>query len=781
MVRAGYGGRIVLSPLPSETADGELYQSGTQQADQSVPFNLGAAFPGAGTILGGGFGIYPYPNLSPSLANVMLPRNHAVPGAPGGNTAGNATPPDLAAAGSNGTGGASTTGLLVSPAQLAAAQTGTSGGLVIDPIFDSSITGSTLAASIEAAVTAAIDCYEAAITTPITVGITFSYGAIAGETIAAGDVSESDGNGADFSYDVFAAALAAHDAAVPGATAVPSADPFAPDDAWWITNSEAAALGITQGTNVSGGAVGLSSQDSFYFGTSGTVPSGEYDAVGALEHEISEVMGRLAFYNPDKPLILLSPDGTALAGGFTVASEYSPLDLFRYIGAGTLANTGTAAWFSINNGTTSLDEFNNATQYGNDPGDWSSIANDVSPVADDAFDAFVSTGEPNPVSATDLTVLDMLGYSLAAACFAAGTRIRTAHGEVPVEQLAVGDRVHTRFAGVVPIPWIGQRRLDCRRHHAPDEVRPVRILAAAFAPGVPSRDLFLSPDHAVSIGGALIPIRLLANGGSIRQESDTAAVHYFHVELDRHDLLWAEGLEAESYLDTGNRAMFANAGIAPAPQSGIDPQRRRETQSCLPFLVEPGQVEQMWRRLATRSVQLGWPLPRVATTADPALAVAACDRRFGPVRLDSARYTFALPPLPGGARLQSRSAVPAALRPWREDRRLLGVMVQRLTVRLAHAVTDLALDDPRLDDGWWKPEHADGALWRWTDGDAVLPPLDGPGILTVALGETLPYPLAGPVSAGVAPPSAAAALLLPAGPRSLAGGPAPVPHSTRFW
>ena len=86
-----------------------------------------------------------------------------------------------------------------------------------------------------------------------------------------------------------------------------------------------------------------------------------------------------------------------------------------------------------------------------------------------------------------------------AACFAAGTLIKTPSGEVPVEHLAVGDIVNAHFAGTAAVIWIGHRHIDCRRHPQPAKVRPVRISAHAFAPGMPARDLVLSPDHAVFV------------------------------------------------------------------------------------------------------------------------------------------------------------------------------------------------------------------------------------------------------------------------------------------
>ena len=78
-------------------------------------------------------------------------------------------------------------------------------------------------------------------------------------------------------------------------------------------------------------------------------------------------------------------------------------------------------------------------------------------------------------------------------CFRAGTRIATPGGDIAVERLKVGDRVLTHSSGEMPITWIGRRAIDCRRHPDPFRVLPVRVAADAFGPGLPRRDLFLSP------------------------------------------------------------------------------------------------------------------------------------------------------------------------------------------------------------------------------------------------------------------------------------------------
>ena len=140
-------------------------------------------------------------------------------------------------------------------------------------------------------------------------------------------------------------------------------------------------------------------------------------------------------------------------------------------------------------------------------------------------------------------------------------QIATDRGPVAVEQLQPGDRVSAHFAqAFLPVIWIGHRQIDCRRHPEPRKVWPVRIQAGCFGQGLPSRDLFLSPDHAVLVEDVLIPVKYLINGTTIAQ-TEVDEVSYYHIELERHDVLFAEGLPAESYLDTGDRANFANGGV----------------------------------------------------------------------------------------------------------------------------------------------------------------------------------------------------------------------------
>lgn len=81
---------------------------------------------------------------------------------------------------------------------------------------------------------------------------------------------------------------------------------------------------------------------------------------------------------------------------------------------------------------------------------------------------------------------------------------------------------------------------------------------------MPHRDLLVSPDHAIYLTDpdVLVPARVPVKGVSIARDSSFRDVTYFHVELERLDILLAEALTAESRLDTGDRAIFDNAGAA---------------------------------------------------------------------------------------------------------------------------------------------------------------------------------------------------------------------------
>jgi len=201
------------------------------------------------------------------------------------------------------------------------------------------------------------------------------------------------------------------------------------------------------------------------------------------------------------------------------------------------------------------------------PGTTTTLNFDYKPSAPESF----VSGEYSSVSTRYFSTTPIVSQSALASsvispnpipvCFTTGTLIRTARGEVAVEDLIVGDLAVTASGALRPITWIGYRRLE---HLAPEQ-QPVRVRTGAFGSSLPVRDLFLSAGHPVLVGadangegGVLVPVMCLINGTSIAREPATQ-VTYWHVELDTHDILLAEGLAAESYIDGGDRAFFAEA------------------------------------------------------------------------------------------------------------------------------------------------------------------------------------------------------------------------------
>ncbi len=119
----------------------------------------------------------------------------------------------------------------------------------------------------------------------------------------------------------------------------------------------------------------------------------------------------------------------------------------------------------------------------------------------------------------------------------------------------------------------------------------------------------------------LICVRQLVNGSAIRRETGWNAVDYYHVELDRHAIVLAEGLTVESYLNTGNSAFFENSGMPLVLHPNLPNDTKcptRETDSCAPFVTGETNVRPVWWDLADRAAAIGRAAPVRVTTMDPA-------------------------------------------------------------------------------------------------------------------------------------------------------------------
>lgn len=189
-------------------------------------------------------------------------------------------------------------------------------------------------------------------------------------------------------------------------------------------------------------------------------------------------------------------------------------------------------------------------------------------------------------------------------CFLAGTLIATPGGPRAVETLAAGDLVLLSDGRALPVRWLGVQTI-VKAFVNPLRSFPIRIAAGALGEGLPARDLFLSPDHALFLDGALVQAGALVNGSTIARVAEVPETfRYFHVELDEHALLLAEGAPAESFLDTVTRNRFDNAADdaarSGAPTAGI-------SEMAVPRVKSARQLPQATRRqLAARASALGF-------------------------------------------------------------------------------------------------------------------------------------------------------------------------------
>ncbi len=168
-----------------------------------------------------------------------------------------------------------------------------------------------------------------------------------------------------------------------------------------------------------------------------------------------------------------------------------------------------------------------------------------------------------------------------AVCFVRGTKILTDQGERNVETLQVGDWVKTSDNGYQPIAWIGKRRVSNYELLKNPKLYPVRIARGALGEGLPKSDLFVSPQHRILVSSkiakrmfnsneVLIAANKLVLIDGICFDEQVESVEYYHILFDRHEIVYANGAEAES-LYLGKEAL-----------KGITPKSRQEILALFP-------------------------------------------------------------------------------------------------------------------------------------------------------------------------------------------------------
>ena len=320
------------------------------------------------------------------------------------------------------------------------------------------------------------------------------------------------------------------------------------------------------------------------------------------------------------------------------------------------------------------------------------------------------------------------GAAISVLCFCADTMIATPRGEVAVQDLAVGDTVSTHRGMTRRIKWIGAGRvLATPGKRGP--ATPVIVRKDALANDVPNRDLHVTKGHSLFLNDVLIPVEFLVNHRSIVWDDRAQEVAVWHIELDTHDVLIANGAPAESYRDDGNRWLFQNASAD---------WHLPSKPPFAPILTSGPIVDTMWRDLLDRC----GTYDTAALTDEPDLHLLVDGRRVDAIERRGDAYIFRLVARPRDVRICSRAATPDELGIAR-DPRLLGVAITRVVLAQPKRQWTIDAESESLSTGF----HAFEAVGRvrWTAGDARVPRslfagMGGPALLTLHLGATTRYP-----------------------------------------
>ncbi len=205
--------------------------------------------------------------------------------------------------------------------------------------------------------------------------------------------------------------------------------------------------------------------------------------------------------------------------------------------------------------------------------------------------------DTNPTNYNNLSTGLAATITAEPVCFMAGTRIISHRGEVAVESLQIGDSLKTLHAGYQKIKWIGTRSYDGRFIEGNKAALPICIKCHAIDNNIPARDLFVSPGHGVCVDGVLIRAARLVNGVSVVQAERVSRVTYYHIEMETHEIIFAENCPAETFMGENFRQQFQNA----AAYAQLYPGEAAPDSMCLPPLDSGFQLHAIQQRIAARA------------------------------------------------------------------------------------------------------------------------------------------------------------------------------------
>ncbi len=191
----------------------------------------------------------------------------------------------------------------------------------------------------------------------------------------------------------------------------------------------------------------------------------------------------------------------------------------------------------------------------------------ILPVPDSGARLLMFLGDPPPVDRDLWIVRAQIDRTGGAAgeragggviCFTPGTSILTPDGPRLIESLQPGHLIQTKDNGPQEILWRGSRKMTGARLYAMPHLRPIRFRAGALGHGRPEDDLWVSPQHRMLLKGpaasvlfnadeVLVAAENLVNDSTIMVDSSVREVTYIHLLLDRHNVIFANGMETESF------------------------------------------------------------------------------------------------------------------------------------------------------------------------------------------------------------------------------------------
>ncbi|PHY94216.1 hypothetical protein CSR02_06000 [Acetobacter pomorum] len=493
-----------------------------------------------------------------------------------------------------------------------------------------------------------------------------------------------------------------------------------------VNGATAGALNITNGSNVSSYDNGLSYSGPITVTSSTFTPNFQYNGTLTLNNGATATFGNATW--PTATVVFGTGNNTVVlpTGGKAAGVSITGLKSGDRLGVnGQIVDTATLSVSNVSLVTTAGE-----------------TVQPKSVTYDSSFKDAPTEGNPQ-------TTFQDNGQAVV--CFLAGSMIATPNGAVAVENIRRGDEVLTFAADGTTharqVVWAGTAQATVNPA-LPDDMAgwPVRILADAFAPGVPNQDLLVTAEHCIFANGHLVPVRMLVNGSSIFYDRTITTYSYYHVETAQHSIIMANGMLTESYLDTGNRPSFVSDGNVVT--LGAKPKNWAE-HAAAPLGVARPLAEPLWRMLAARAPDVAGhqPAPTAPeTTTNPDLhLVTPAGRVIRPLRVTGAQVSFMLPAGTQAVHLVSRSARACDVAgPFVDDRHNRGVLVGRVTVLAGGQTTmltphlDTAITSP--ENGWVTKPHKNT---RWTNGNALLPlgtaAAHGPALLTVEVRRAGPY------------------------------------------